>query len=245
MRTAELLDQIDSIMAGSEQRFDALAKKAGLDPRYDFAGMDLRAANFAGSNLRDFDFVLCDLRGTNIVEAKSPPHNLEFAITDKTAKLLNGTRLGKIKRLFDQTMNARTSTKRLVAFMEFLSLNRDMRLLELATQSLLQATQTRLEARILEHALKLIRRGQKFVPTTPDKPELASTEQDQILQLLSKSMVSGGYPYRRAEVALELSSLLPLSNGVAVYLAGLADRSMSSSPAMEELRNRLTRHYQK
>lgn len=65
-----LRTKLAQLFSANTDRFDQLAVAAGLDPRTDLVGADLRGADFAGSVMDRWDLSSCDLTGASFSGAK-------------------------------------------------------------------------------------------------------------------------------------------------------------------------------
>jgi hypothetical protein len=61
---------LGQLFSADSDRFDELIAAAGLDPKTDLVGADLRGANFAGSIMNGWDLSRCDLTGASFSGAK-------------------------------------------------------------------------------------------------------------------------------------------------------------------------------
>jgi hypothetical protein len=78
--TEEQLAVLDALQSAESDDFVELARQAGLDPRHDFVGADLRGVDFGSSDLAGFDFTGADLTEAKLSHADISRANL-FAAT--------------------------------------------------------------------------------------------------------------------------------------------------------------------
>jgi hypothetical protein len=220
-----LARRLDAVALSRETRFDLLALEAGLLPRSDFIAMDLRGADFSNAELADFDFTLCDLRGTNLNLASSPPKGLASAVTDQVEVEFGSLAAMALRAMIEQYFAAPTATKSLLRFVHFLHQTKDSKQLEFATKSLLASHRTALESRVLGAALTALSR----------EPGIKSSL---VIQFVCKEMVAGAYPYRRAATALEICTLTEIA-AVRSYLEDYVSRTQSSSATVDAIRKKL------
>jgi uncharacterized protein YjbI with pentapeptide repeats len=205
-----LVTSLDGIFISSIERFDLLAAVAKLDPAEDFVGLDLRGADFAGSNLSAFNFSLCDLRNTNIADATAPPSGLETALTDDLGSRFSESAVDGLRTFFARYSSATLAFKRLLILVEA-SQHFDTEQIRFSAQAIEKLNLTGIENRVARRLLSLLESASNVSAT------LAT-------QTICDEMIAGAYPFRHQSTAAALVLAMHIP-AVRSYLAAYLKRT--------------------